>query len=124
MSNTFRMIFERCRKYGISLNPKKSIFGIDKGKLLGHIVSKDGIFVNPSRIEAIKRVLPPKNKKYLQSFFGKINLIRRFIPNFAEIVKPMNPLLKKDALFRWDNRVNKYFENIKEEIIMAPSLLV
>jgi hypothetical protein len=39
-----RKIFERCRKYGISLNPKKSIFGIDKGKLLGHVVSEEGIF--------------------------------------------------------------------------------
>jgi hypothetical protein len=35
-----RMIFQRCREYVISLNPKKSIFGVDKGKLLGHIISK------------------------------------------------------------------------------------
>jgi hypothetical protein len=34
-----RKVFEQCRKYGISLNPKKTIFGIDKGKLLGHVVS-------------------------------------------------------------------------------------
>ena len=38
-----RKTFDRCRKFGISLNPKKSTFGIDEGKLLGHIVSKDGI---------------------------------------------------------------------------------
>jgi hypothetical protein len=49
------VIFERCREYGISLNPKKSFFGVDKGKLLGHIISKDGISVDPSRIEAIKK---------------------------------------------------------------------
>jgi hypothetical protein len=42
-----KIVFERCRKYGISLNPKKSIFGIDKGKLLGHIVSEGGIYVDP-----------------------------------------------------------------------------
>jgi signal transduction histidine kinase len=35
-----RIVFERCRKYGISLNPKKSVFGIDKGKILGHIASE------------------------------------------------------------------------------------
>jgi hypothetical protein len=40
-------IFERCRKYGISLNPKKTIFGVDEGKLLGHIISKDGINIDP-----------------------------------------------------------------------------
>ena len=46
-----------------SLNPKRSVFGINKGKLLGHIVSKDGIRVDPERIEAIKRILLPENKK-------------------------------------------------------------
>jgi hypothetical protein len=51
-----KIVFERCRKYGISLNLKKSIFRIDKGKLLGHIVSKGGIFVDPERIQSIKDV--------------------------------------------------------------------
>jgi hypothetical protein len=40
-------IFERCRKYGISLNLKKTIFGVEEGKLLGHVISKDGIHIDP-----------------------------------------------------------------------------
>ena len=36
-----KIVFQRCRKYGISLNPKKSLFAIDEGKLLGHIISKE-----------------------------------------------------------------------------------
>jgi hypothetical protein len=95
-----RTIFQRCREYGISLNPKKSIFGVDKGKLLGHIISKDGITIDPARVEAIKKIPLPKDKKSLQYFFGQINFVRRFIPNFVEIVKPLNKLLKKDAHFR------------------------
>jgi hypothetical protein len=43
-------IFERCKKYGISLNPKKSIFGVDKGKHLGHIASEKGISIDPERV--------------------------------------------------------------------------
>jgi len=69
------IVFERCRKYGISLNPKKSIFGTDKGKLLGHVVLEGGIFVDPKRINSIKSVHPTANKKALQFFFGKINFI-------------------------------------------------
>ena len=42
-----RQVFIRCRKYGICLNPAKSIFGVDEGKLLGHIISKDGVKVDP-----------------------------------------------------------------------------
>jgi hypothetical protein len=70
-----RQIFERCRKYGISLNPKKSIFGVLEGNILGHIVSKDGVKVDPERIKGIKEIPLPQNKKALQSFFGKINFI-------------------------------------------------
>jgi hypothetical protein len=40
-------IFERCRKYGISLNPKKTIFGVEEGKLLGHIISQGGTHMDP-----------------------------------------------------------------------------
>jgi len=45
-----RQIFERCRRYGISLNPKNNIFATTEGKLLGHILSKDGIVIDPKRI--------------------------------------------------------------------------
>jgi hypothetical protein len=70
-----RIVFERCRKYGISLNPKNYIFGTDEGKLLGRIALKGGISIDPERVQSIKYVRPPTNKKSLQSFFGKINFI-------------------------------------------------
>ena len=78
-----KQVFERCRKYGMQLNPRKSILGIEEGKLLGHIISKDGVKVDPERIEAIKKIPLPKNVKALKSFNGHINFIRRFIPNLA-----------------------------------------
>ena len=46
-------IFERCRIYDISLNPKKNIFGVEEGKLLGHFISQVGILIDPERIKAI-----------------------------------------------------------------------
>jgi hypothetical protein len=49
-----RKVFERCHKYGISFNPKKSIFGVFEENILGHIVSKNGVKVNPERIKGIK----------------------------------------------------------------------
>ena len=60
-----RQVFIRCHKYGISLNPAKSIFGMDEGKLLGHIISKDGVKIDPKRVEAIKKVSFPQNVKAL-----------------------------------------------------------
>jgi hypothetical protein len=56
------IFFERFQRYGISLNPKKSIFGVKEGKLLSHIVSKEGFKIYPSRIEGNQQVPLPKNK--------------------------------------------------------------
>lgn len=64
-----KQIFERCPRYGISLNPKKSVFVVTEGKLLGHILSKEGIIIDPERIETIMRIQPPTNKREMQSFF-------------------------------------------------------
>eukprot|EP00253_Pinus_taeda_P020112 PITA_20112 len=56
-------IFQRCKRYGISLNPKKSFFALDQGKLLGFIVSRDDIYINPDRIKEISEIPFPHNKK-------------------------------------------------------------
>ena len=48
-------IFLKCRKFGISLNPKKSHFSMKEGKLLGHIISKDGIKIGPDRVVTIQK---------------------------------------------------------------------
>jgi hypothetical protein len=104
-----RIVFERCRKYGISLNPKKFVFGIEEGKILGHVASNGGVSIDPERVQSIKYVHSSVNKNPLQSFFGKINFIQRFVPNFAERIKPMSDLLKKDVAFRWDDKSITHF---------------
>jgi len=62
-----KQIFERCRRYGIYLNPTKSMFGVDEEKLLGHIISKYGVKIDPERVETIKRIPLPQTKKVVQS---------------------------------------------------------
>ena len=68
--------------FGISLNPKKTIFTVIEGILLGFVVSKEGIMIDLERTEAISRIPFPATKKSMQSFMGKINFLRRFIPSF------------------------------------------
>eukprot|EP00253_Pinus_taeda_P032992 PITA_32992 len=99
-----------------------TVFSKD-AKLLGHIISKDGIKIDPERIEAIQKIPLPHNLKTLQSFLGKINFIRRFIPNYAEISKPIQSLLKKDAKFVWQEDGKRDFQEIKCAIARAPVLV-
>jgi hypothetical protein len=118
-----RCVFEKCGKFGISLNPKKSLFGLEEGKLLGHIISNDGIKIDPSKIEAIHKVGHPRNLKELQSFIGKINFLRRFKPNLAELLMNITNMLKKDAKIKWNTKAKNSFEQVKHELTQAPVLI-
>jgi hypothetical protein len=84
-----KQIFEKCRIYGISLNPKKCLFVVTEGKLLGHVVSKEGVYIDPERIKAINDMNPPTSKKGVQSFFGKINFVRRFVLTMLPLLNPL-----------------------------------
>lgn len=84
-----KKIFEPCRKYEISLNPKKNIFEVSEGNLLGHIIEKSKIKVDPERVKAIRQIPFLMKKKVLYSFLGKIKFLYKFIFDYAQIVKPM-----------------------------------
>ena len=81
------------------MNPAKSILGVDEGKLLGHIIARDGVKIDPRRVEAIQRIPLPQTKKALQYFLGQINFVKRFILNLVDTMKPILKLLKKDVKF-------------------------
>ena len=113
----------KCRKFGISLNQKKSQFALSEGKLLGHIVSTKGVKIDPVRVEAIQKLSIPRSKRDIQSFLGKINFVRRFIPNFYELVKHITSMLKKEAEIKWTEQARSSFEDIKKAIMEAPTLI-
>jgi hypothetical protein len=118
-----KQVFERCREFGISLNPAKFVFGVTEGKLLGNMLSKYGVKLDPERVEGIGKVPLPISKKSLQSFLGQTNFAHRFIPNYAEIVKPIYKFLKKDVKFEWNDESKRAFKNIKSAISEAPILI-
>jgi ribonuclease HI len=91
-----KRVFLKCRRFGLSLNPKKSLFSMQEGKLLGHIVSAEEVRIDPDRVEAIQALSLPRSKKEVQAFLGRINFLRRFVPNFAELVKHITTMLRKD----------------------------
>ena len=109
-------------EYGISLNPKKCQFGVTEGKLLGHIVFREGVRIDLERVMEIDKIPLPKNVKAIQFFFGKINFIRRFITNFVEITRPISRMLKKGSKVEWNEEALKAFADIKKTIKEAPVL--
>ena len=68
----FEKFLERVDKYNLRLNPKKCVFGVTSGKLLGHTVGMDEIEVDPEKIKAITEMPAPKTEKEVRAFLGKI----------------------------------------------------
>ena len=109
-------VFIKSRNYGISLNPKKSNFFLEEGKLLGHIISKEGIRIDPDRVNGILKVEESRIKKAIQSFIGQVNFLRRFIPSFVEILMNITRMLRKDHEIKWTVEAKKSFKDIKQAI--------
>ena len=95
-----RKLLERVRRYDLKLNPVKCAFGVPFGKLLGFIVSRRGIELDPSKIKAIRDLPSPKNKTEVMSLLGRLNYISRFIAQLTTTCEPIFKLLKKDAAVR------------------------
>ena len=115
-----RLVFERCRHYLVRLNPHKCIFCVKSGRLLGFIVSKEGIRVDPLKVEAILQLSPLKNIRHLQSLQGMENLLRRFVFNFANLNRGFMRILKKDTPFYWDEQAQESFDALKRALASAP----
>lgn len=92
-------------------------------KLLGFIVSRRGIELDPAKIKAIQDLPPPKNKKDVMSFLGHLNYISRFIAQFTVICKPIFKLLKKDAAVEWTIECQQAFKKIKDYLSNPPILV-
>lgn len=118
-----RKVFEHCWEFGISLNPKKCVFSVHEGKLLGYVVSREGITMDPTRVAAILELPLPPHKKGLQSFIGRINFVRRFLPNIVALLKPLTTMLKRNAEFIWTREARDSFQKIKEALASAPTLV-
>ena len=96
---------------------------MSEGKLLGHIISKDGIRIDPAHVEAIQQIEQPRNKKEIQSFNGKLNFLLRFIPNLAEHLREITNMLKKDSQLKWTEEAVKSFNLVKLILSSAPTLI-
>lgn len=96
---------------------------MDEGKQLGHIISKEGIRIDPSRVEAIQQIDFPRNKKEIQAFNSKMNFLRRFVPNLAEHLREITNMLKNDNVVKWTEDAMKSFNLVKYALSIAPVLI-
>jgi hypothetical protein len=96
-----RLMLDKCRQCQIALKMNKCIFFSPFGVLLGHIVCKQGLLVDPSKIVIIVHLPPPTSRRQQRTALGHTGYCKKIIKGYTQITKPMEKLLKKDSKFQW-----------------------
>ena len=91
---------------------------------LGHVISREGIAVDPTKVVTVSNWEAPTSVAEIRSFLGLAGYYRRFIENFSKIAKPMTELLKKDTKFKWTKECEASFQELKKRLVTAPVLIL
>ena len=102
----------------------KCEFWLKEVVFLGHVVSGEGIFVDPRKIEAIVSWEQPKNVTEIRSFLGLARYYKRFVENFSLIAAPLTRLTRKGVKFDWDDKCERSFQELKDRLVTAPVLVL
>ena len=108
-----KALFERTRQLGLKFNLEKCTFLTQEISFFGLIVGKDGVKMDPAKVEAVKTARAPENANDLKSFLGLATLCNRFIRNFSSLTGPLRKLLKQNVVFRWETQHEKAFNELK-----------
>lgn len=116
------ILFKVCTKYNLVFEGTKCHLGVESISFLGHIISKDGVAIDPNRIDTILAFPAPNTKKQVRRFLGMVGFCRRHVANMSEIVAPLTNLTKKDVKFEWSEACQTAFDEMKKVLTEAPVL--
>ncbi|GJT98960.1 reverse transcriptase domain-containing protein [Tanacetum coccineum] len=125
MLTDIKETFQRFQSINMKLNPKKCSFGVEEGPFLGHLITKQGIRANPSKVKAIADTKQPKTLKDIQSLNGKLAALSRFMSKGAKRSLPFFKVLKSctdKKNIQWTQEVAATLKEIKKFMKTLPTL--
>ena len=117
-----RMVLEMLREKKLYAKFSKCESWLDLVSFLGHVVSKDGVMVDPSKIETVKNWVRPTNVSEIRSFVGLASYYRRFVKGFSSFASQLTNLTKKNVPFVWSDECEESFQKLKTLLTTAPIL--
>ena len=121
-SEHLRIVLQTLRERQLYAKLSKCQFWLDRVAFLGHLISVEGISVDPQKIEAIVNWKPPMNVSEVRSFLRLAGYYRKFVERFSKIATPLTNLLKKDQKLEWLDTYQHSFEELRQRLTTAPVL--
>lgn len=121
---TLQNLFQRLRDANVKAKPSKARLGFFKVDFLGHTIGSGEIKPTETNICKILNATAPTTKKGVRALCGAMNFVRKFIPNCAELIKPITELTKKNSseIVKWGEEQEQAFEQIKKILTSDPVL--
>ncbi|KAI5117428.1 hypothetical protein M0805_007779 [Coniferiporia weirii] len=117
-------VLDICNKNNLYCKPEKCLFVVQEAKFLGMIITPNNINMDPVKLSGISDWPTPQTVKQLCSFMGFCNYYRHFIPNFSNIVYPLNELTCTNEPWTWTPERNLAFSKLKTLFLIKPALLI
>ncbi|GFX09061.1 retrovirus-related Pol polyprotein from transposon 297 [Trichonephila clavipes] len=117
-----RLVLKCLQEAGLKLNSKKCLFAAQEVKILGHLVSSNGVRPDPDKIKAVRNFPTPKNIHDIRSFLGLCSYFRRFIKGLCYLAEPLQSLLKSGVEFHWGPEEVEAFHSLKKALTSDPVL--
>jgi len=119
-----RLVLGVLREKQLYAKLSKCEFLMDEVQLLGHVISAQGIAVDPTKVDAVVKWESPKSAIEIKSFVGLAGYNWRFIEGFSKIVAPLTQLTRKDQPFTWMDKCEESFQELKRRLMSAPILVI
>nr|KYP39702.1 Retrovirus-related Pol polyprotein from transposon 17.6 [Cajanus cajan] len=119
-----RTVLEILKAKQLYAKLSKCEFWLDEVKFLGHVISAEGIAVDPAKVESVLQWERPRTVTDIRSFVGLAGYYRRFIEGFSRIVAPLTQLTRKEQPFIWTDACERSFEELKRRLTTSPVLVL
>ncbi|XP_016199411.1 uncharacterized protein LOC107640403 [Arachis ipaensis] len=119
-----RIVLQILKEWNLYVKLLKCKLWKEDVKFLGHVVRKEGIAVDPSKVEAVMEWKRATSVTEVRSFLGLAKYYRRFIHGFSQIALSMTKLTRKETLFVWTSECDKSFQTLKEKLTSVPVLIL
>jgi hypothetical protein len=117
-----RVVMGKLRVHKLYAKFSKCEFWLEKISFLGHILTAEGVAVDPRKVETVSNWRQPTKVSEIRSFLGLVGYYQRFNEGFSKIARPMTELLKKEKKFNWTESCEKSFQELKRRLTTAPVL--